>query len=87
LSGPATLRSRQDVMTEAPQDLHDWQGKIFVGIAPRHLSRRFVRKNVVLYLLLVRTGIGPGISQILGSQRRIASQEIGFTRAKTFCVD
>jgi hypothetical protein len=23
LSGPATLRSRQDVMTEAPQDLHD----------------------------------------------------------------
>ena len=64
LPGPATLRSRQDVMTEAPQDLHDWQGKIFVGIAPRHSSRRFVGKNVVLYLLLVRTGIGPGMGQI-----------------------
>ncbi len=61
LPGPATLRSRQDVMTEAPQDLHDGQGKIFVGIAPRHPSCRFVRKNIVLNLLLVRTGIGPCI--------------------------
>ena len=87
LSSPATLRSRQDVMTEAPQDLHDWQGKIFVAVALRHASRRFVRKNVVLDLLVVHTGIGPSISQILGSQRRIAAQEIGLTRAKTFCLD
>ena len=87
LSGPATLRRRQDVMPEAPQDLHDRQGKIFVGIAPRHASCRFVRKNVVLDLLLVRTGIGPGVGEILGPQCRIAPQEVGFTRAKTFCLD
>ena len=66
LSSPATLRRRQDVMPEAPQDLHNRQGKIFVGIAPRHPSRRFVRKNLALDFLLVRTGIGPGVGQILG---------------------
>ncbi len=87
LSSPTTLHRRQDVMPEAPQDLHDRQGEIFVAIATRHASRRFVRKNVVLDLLVVRAGIGPGIGQVLGSQRWIASQEIGFTRAETFCLD
>ena len=87
LSSPTTLHRRQDVMPEAPQDLHDRQGEIFVAIATRHASRRFVRKNVVLDLLVVRACIGPGIGQVLGSQRWIASQEIGFTRAETFCLD
>jgi len=61
LPGSAALGSREDVMAEVPQSLHDWQGKVFVGIAPRHQSRRFIDLDLVLDLLLVRTGIGPRI--------------------------
>src|SRR5262245_28600641 len=59
LPGPATFGSCQELMAKAPQDLHDWQGKVFVGIAPRHWLCRFVGLDLALDLLLVRTGIGP----------------------------
>ena len=87
LPGPAALGSRQALMAEAPQDLHDWQGKVFVGVAPRHRSRCLVGLDLVLDLLLVRTGIGPRMSQILGPQCRIAPQAVGFTGAQTFRLD
>ncbi len=58
-----------------------------VLLAPRHRLRRFVGLDLVLDLLSVRTGIGPRIGQILGPQRGIAPQEVGFTGAQTFRLD
>jgi hypothetical protein len=87
LSGSAALDSREDIVPEAPQSLHYWEGKVLVGIAPRHRSRRFVGMNLVLDLLPVRTGIGPRIGQIRGPQGGIAPQEVGFTGAQTLRLD
>ena len=66
LSCSAALDSRQDVVTQAPQGLHCWEGTILVGIAPRHRSRRFVGMNLLLDFFPVRTSISPRIGQILG---------------------
>jgi hypothetical protein len=84
LPGPATLGCRQDVMAEAPQSLYGGQRKVFVGIAPRHRSCRFVGTDLLLDLLSMRTSISPRVGQILSPQRRIALQEVGFTGAQTF---
>ena len=87
LPGPTALGSRQDIVTQEPQGLNCWEGKVLVRIAPRHRLRRFVGLDLVLDLLSVRTGIGPRIGQILGPQRGIAPQEVGFTGAQTFRLD
>ena len=87
LPRPAAVGSRQDIVAQAPQGLNCWEGKILIGIAPRHQSRRFVGEDLLLDLLPVRTGIGPCIGQILGPQHRIAPQEFRFTGAKTFRLD
>jgi len=87
LSRSAALDSRQDIMAQAPQGLHCWEGKVLVGIAPRHRSRRFVGMDLLLDLLPVRTGIAPRIGKILGPQGGIAPQEFGFTGAQTLRLD
>ena len=87
LPRPATIGGCEDIVAHVPQGLHCWQGKVFVRIAPRHPSRRFVRMDLLLDLLSVGTGIGPCIGKILCPQCGIAPQEIGFTGAKVFGLD
>lgn len=32
----AALESRQDIVTQIPQSLHGWEGKVLIRITPRH---------------------------------------------------
>jgi hypothetical protein len=79
LPSPAALGGRQHIMAQVAQGFHRWERKVLIGIAPRHLSRRFIGEDLLLDLFLVCTGIGPRIGKILGPQCGIASQEVGFT--------
>ena len=63
--------SGRNVVTHSPKLHYDQEGEVLVGVKTRHGSGTFVGVNLLFDFEPVRSHVGPGSGEVVGSKSRI----------------
>src|SRR5260370_1241589 len=77
------LLNGQHVVPQLAQFLHYWEREVLVRVEAGHTLRFLIFANLLLDFVPVRADVSPGIGQILGTQRRVGSEQFRLARAQS----